>query len=432
MEALQRQDTPETNLVLSYLNDLRAKNVVTLGTDEAFALTDGKGQIRAFKQNTYLSNRNGGLIQPVSGSPFVVSAQGYEIWAEAAGASVIFPKEVLVGNEWRPNPFAERDPKNRRILAVHARAVAFKFSSKGIPQVSDWTTIFDTPSYRMIDLLAKAKKTPQAFKLLPADMDPPESKNATWAAYPFDESTKLWLNTSHDEVLTWFAQILNREKKAMDFAQTFAKRNALKHLSGLQKAPGPDWNIPVLCWRPTNGNIIKWDATEYVQLQGKVGGMISGDNSMFESDTPQIEMKQGKENVSDEQGFDNLEAETDPEDQTDVIEVQHSTTKEQSPQEQPVEPQPAQNEIPPQAQQAAAESKPAPEPKSGPEEPPKEISKENKQAQQTQNIFPSDYQKACKELNVSDDPLAVDAETAVKLVRKVSEYMDMQAEGGEA
>ncbi|MBW2178808.1 MAG: hypothetical protein JRG81_00305 [Deltaproteobacteria bacterium] len=295
------------------LSGIVGKDVIFLGENEAFALKDNEGEIRAFKQRVTLSHKEGTLIQPVKGGPFVISAQGYEVWAEAAGACVIFPKEVLVGGQWQPNPHVERDETNRRILAVHARAVAFRFSSKGIPQVSDWSTIFDTPSYRMIDLLAKAKSTPQAFRLLPTG-DNPDGKG-TWAAYPFDESITLWINTSHDEALKWFSQILNREKKALDFAQTFAKRNALKHLSGLQKAQSNVWTLSVLCWRPTSGNIIKWDATQYIKLQDKVGSLITGNGDDFAPNVKQIESQSGQERVSDEEGFEGIEKEIDPEDQ---------------------------------------------------------------------------------------------------------------------
>ena len=290
-------------------------DIVALGENEAFALKDSEGEIRAFKQRVTLSKKEGTLIQ-IPGGPFVISAQGYEVWAEAAGACVIFPKTVLVGNKNEPNPHVERDPNNRRILAVHARAVAFRFSSKGIPQVSDWSTIFDTPSYRMIDLLAKAKSTPQAFRLLPEGNKPED--DGTWAAYPFDESITLWINTSHDEALKWFSQILNREKKALDFAQTFAKRNALKHLSGLQKAPDAYWILSVLCWRPTSGNIIKWDATQYMKLQDKVGSLIQGTGEDFAPGVKQIESQEGKERVSDEEGHEGIEKEIDPEDQEPV------------------------------------------------------------------------------------------------------------------
>ena len=152
------------------------KDIVVLGTDEAFALRDADGDIRAFKQALTLSQAAGTLIQPVPGGPHVISAQGYEVWAKEVGASVIFPKEVLVDGQWQQNPAVIRDPENRRILAICARAVAFCFSSKGIPQVTDWTTIFDTPSYRLIDLLGKAKKFPQAFRLYPSEMGKPDDR----------------------------------------------------------------------------------------------------------------------------------------------------------------------------------------------------------------------------------------------------------------
>ena len=202
MDELKKMETPVGKLILDYVHEIEKKNIAVLGTDEAFVLSDGNGQIKAFKKALTLSVNAGTLVKPGFGDnmPLVVSAQGYEVWAEATGASVIFPKEVLVGNLWRPNPYAERDEVNRRILAVHARAIAFRYSSMGIPQISDWTTIFDTPSYRMIDLLAKAKKFPQAFKVLPKEMKPEvvEKNPETWAHYPFDESMNLWINTSHN------------------------------------------------------------------------------------------------------------------------------------------------------------------------------------------------------------------------------------------
>jgi hypothetical protein len=323
------------------INAAIRKDILVLGTDEAFALRDSSGEIKAFKQSLTLSTNAGTLVQ-IPGGGCVISAQGYEVWAEATGASVVFPKEVLVDGQWQQNPAVVRDPQNRRILCIYARAVAFRYSSKGIPQVSDWTTCFDTPSYRLIDLLGKAKAYPHAFRLLPVELGAPKD-DGTWAGYPFDESTSLWVNTAHNEALTWFAQILNREKKAIDFAQTFAKRNALKHLSGLQAAPvleyktsewkGKDgkqhkkqtpvyadtWTIPVLCWRHTGNNIIKWDMTQYSNLQDKVTGAISGADFNTDQEQPRcIEHKTGRERVSDEEGYEDLERETDPEDQEPI------------------------------------------------------------------------------------------------------------------
>lgn len=377
--------TPEGDAVLNHLNDIINKNVVAIGTDNAFALTDQDGQIKAFKMNLELSVNEGTLVSigNYNGAPITISAQGYEKWAEKTGASVIFPKDVLVGGSLMPNPYAERDPENNRILAVHARAVAFKYSAMGLPQVCDWTTIFDVPSYRMIDLLAKAKKTPQAFKLLPNEMEPPATNNETWAKYPFDEATSLWLNTSHKEVLDWFKSIINREKKSMDFAQTFARRNALKHLSGLQKPPQgmQQWSLPVIAWRPTGNNIVKWDASQYSELQDRVSGMIEGNNEFDQGEVKQLEVRKGVEKISEE--LDNQEI-IDDVNPDDPAEKPSNDVKKP---EQTEEPAHVQNHV---------------EPETGPGK--VELSNAQKQLAGAAGAFPEDYQTACFncKMNVTD------------------------------
>lgn len=395
LETLKNQDTPEAQAVLDYVKAVEKKNIAVLGEDEAFVLTDGEGQIKAFKSKLNLSVAEGTLVKPGFGNdmPHIISAQGYEKWAEKTGASVIFPKEVLVGTEWKPNPYAERDPHNRRILAVHARAVAFRYSSMGIPQISDWTTIFDTPSYRLIDLLSKAKKFPQAFKLLPAEMSPENEDGTTWAKYPFDESTNLWVNTTHDEVITWYAQIINREKKSMDFAQTFAKRNALKHLSGLQKAPGDQWTVPVLSWRPIGNNIVKWDMASYSNLQDRVAETIEGDSSGFgDSKIKQLEIKKGMERASDDETADVLESEIDPEDQ-------------QAEGEAPAE----------QEQEQGAEQS-------------DDLPKEVRQVLTLKKQFPGEFNMAVEEMGITTSPAYLSPEDAVKVARKISEVLDRDLE----
>lgn len=303
IEAIKDKFPNEAAVLTAVVNN----NVIALGTNEAFALRDAEGEIKAYRLSITLSDKDGYLIQPVPNGPFVVSAQGYEFWAEKVGACVIMPPDVLVDGVRQQNPYVIRDPHNRRILAIYCRAVAFRFSPMGLPMVSDWTTIFDNPSYRLIDLLAKAKKTPQAFKLLPSDFEPSEADTGTWAQYPFDESTNLFVNTQHEEALQWYAQIINREKKSIDFAQTFARRNALKHLSALQKSPtGPVWKLTVTAWKATSGNIVKWDATQYADIQNRVQGLTSGDRSEFKA----IEHKSsGVERVGNEDIIDTDEDE---------------------------------------------------------------------------------------------------------------------------
>lgn len=381
------------------------KDILALGTDEVFALRDSEGDIRAFKQSLTLSLENGGLVQPVPGGPYVVSAQGYEIWAEATGTSVVFPKEVLVDNEWKPNPCVIRDPANRRILCITARAVAWRFTTKGLPQVTDWTHNFDTPSYRLIDLLGKAKKYPQAFKLYPADMGKPDEPG-TWANYPFDESTTLWVNTAHEEALTWFAQILNREKKAIDYAQTFARRNALKHISSLQKAPGPRWTFPVICWRTTGGNIVKWDHTQYAILQDKAGSLANSTGEEF--GTPRmltadrrIELVIGSDRASDDETIEVLERLTDPEDQVYDLEAESTNMVPDA------DPNPPEADVTP-------------------------FTDEQKKVMtnylEAVAIFPDEYARACAELKLNPKQKSKrTVEQASAIMAKISAYIDQEA-----
>ena len=314
-----------------YLEALRTLNIAVLGEDEAFKLTDSQGEIRAFRSVIKLSAKDGTLVQPVPGGPNVISAQGYVVWAEAAGAIIMNAPHVLVDGKMVQNPHVRRDPNNNRIIEIYCRAIAFRYSSKGIPQVSDRTTIFDVPRYRLIDLLAKAKKFPQAFKLLPTDMKPDE--DGAWARYDFDEATSLWVNTAHEEALQNFSQILNREKKAIDFAQTFAQRNALKHLSGLQKSKtGDTWTLQVICWRPTAGNLIKWDPTRYANAQNALEKVAEGNQDA-------LLIESGTDYISDEPEV--MDEMQDPEDR-----AEEETETKQPDKAIDIKPEPVQDEIP--------------------------------------------------------------------------------------
>ena len=397
--------------------DLRNRNVVALGTDEVFALRDSQGEIRAFKQLVTLSKEAGTLIQPVPHGPWVVSAQGYEVLGEAAGVCVIFPQECVVDGAIKSNPFTLRDTQNGRVLAVYARAVAFRFSSKGLPQVCDWTTMFDLPSYRLIDLLAKAKDAPTAFRLLPIEMPPPEGQpGATWAKYVFDGSTSLWINTAHASALDWYKQIINREKKAMDFAQTFARRNAVKHLLGIQKSPcspkeeDPAWNVTILCWRPTSGNVVKWDYTRYNDVRRQIES-----NAIGAFGGADVEVKKGIEDGAEVVAT----GEAVSVDLEDAIDI---TPGAAAPEEKPI----ADVEMKP-------ETKPAPEPVKPPPAPPKAETKKavkkdppaptapavngeaaglKKNLEMAKGAFPEEYQRAMIQVGV-EEPLDTEEERQV-------------------
>jgi hypothetical protein len=394
---------PEAARKLShYISAIKQHHIVAIGTNEAFAIRDEEDRIQCFKRKVYLSEEAGTLVQPVKGGPYVISAQGYEVINDAAGVCCVLPPHVLVDGQYQQNPYVYRDPNNRRIQAIYCRAIAFGFNSTGLPQVSDWTTVFDVPSYRLIDLLSKAKNYPQAFKLLPAEMEPDTKEGGTWARYPFDESTYLWVNTAHQEALQWFSQIINREKKALDFAQTFAKRNASKHFHGLQKAPGREWTLEVYSWRSTNGNILRWDQRQYEQLQQRVEDIAHGKGKTFALEDggkgEVIEVKKGKDQM-DENEF---QAEMDPEEKAE--EMQGEEAPEAAPEPPPEE---AGADV-----LAQDESEPA-----------AQDSQVMRQLGETARQFPDEYERACNELGLNPGDWCSE-EQAQKIMTRINQMLD--------
>jgi hypothetical protein len=391
LDAVKRieKDYPqEAKLLLAVVEN----NILALGTDEVFALRDKEGEVRAFKQICQLSLVNGGLVNlPIAGGVIIVSAQGYEMWAEKAAASVIFPVEVMVYGKPMANPAALHDA-NGDWTGWAIRAAAFRLSAMGLPIVSDRTVIFDINNRRNIEFLAKAKKYQQAFKILAKKANPPE-ENGSWIEYEFDKASSLWVNASHNEALDWYADISQMIKNSLQLAQTHAARNALKHLSGLQKAPDKTgvWNIPVIAWRPTSGNIIKWDPTTYKNLQTKISAMVSGDRSEFK----QIELTSGVDTL----------------DETDIAAVNAG-------------------EVDETAHAAGAEGEhkeegAAQEPKEKKKARPKEDQKVIQQLRAVIKSMPDEFAKACFALELKEleaDQYEVD--TAKKIMEKVTELME--------
>jgi hypothetical protein len=318
LEAIKEKHPEEAKFFESIIRN----NVLALGEDQAFALRDKDGELKAIKTLLRLSIQNGGLVKLPFGGPtdnIIVSAQGYEMWGEKAGAQVIFPETVLVDGQYQKNPAQLKD-KDSDFAGWIISAVAFRLSPFGIPQVCERTFICDINNLMSIEFLAKAKKYKQAFQILPKGAAGPE-EGGTWIEYPFDKRASLWVNSSHAEGLDWYSDISQMIKHSLQKALTQTTRNALKHLSGIQKAPTPVWDIPVICYRSSSGSIIKWDPTTYVTLKTKVAGLIHGDRSEF----AQIELTKGTDIAGEEDELST--SEISEEDKFDAIEVNAANGK---------------------------------------------------------------------------------------------------------
>lgn len=79
-------------------------------------------------------------------------------------------------------------------------------------------------------IIGKAAQFPHVFKILPI-IDGRPSDDGTWAAYPNDEVTTIWVNTSHPEAQKFYQeQIRFEEEKEMSKALTVQEDKTIKGL----------------------------------------------------------------------------------------------------------------------------------------------------------------------------------------------------------
>lgn len=406
----------DAKVVGKYLNALHTKNTIALGDGEAFVLTDAEGRsIKATKRTVRLSAENGGLVQPGYNYPYVISAPGYAMLAHAAGAVVMNAPTVTVDGIQQQNPYVRRT-SDGGIVEVHCRSTAFRYNENGQPMVSDRTTIFDTSTYTLADMVGKAKKQKDAFKLLPSGMpapNPPEQ----WACYRLDEAVNLWMKITHEEVIGFLGQVLNRKKKALEFAQTFAQRNALKHLFGLAVVPGQDknhtisvWDVPVVCWTPSDGGLVRFDMAKYEVSAKVIEALTAGRPVALPEATAPVVVSRGTDEVY---GSD-MDEETDPLENPDRYEAAVDT---------------------PEGAALVTAPEPAAEPSPAPTAPTQEDVQDDTVSDWTEeelkawnnlmvsrDEFPSEYNSALRECGLTDE--TVTPETASKVNRALSRIMD--------
>ncbi|MBO5490622.1 MAG: hypothetical protein J5960_04235 [Desulfovibrio sp.] len=389
---------PEDAQVLGqYLAALHKKSVVALGEGEAFVLRDGDGRaIKATKRIVHLDAANGGLTQPVYQGPYVISAPGYAMLAHASGAVCMNAPTVTVDGEVQQNPYVRRG-KDGSIVEVYCRAVAFRYNEQGAPTVSDRTTIFDTATYMMVDLVGKARRNAEVFRMLPAGMEPP-GKREEWACYRLDESINLWMKISHKEAITFISNVLNRKKKAMEFAQTFAQRNALKHLFGIAAVPGQSennpishWDVPVVCWMPQDGGLIRFDMARYASATDTIDALTQGQSVALPEAHQPIVISRGTDQVNGGE----LDEMTDPEDNPGRYEPQADAL--------PEPPQAAAAQTEPDATTADGEEMPD---STRPADEPAWTQEQMgawKNLQVAREEFPVEYDKALRQCNLTDN-----------------------------
>jgi len=179
-----------------------------------------------------------------------------------------------------------------------------------VPVISDRTAVLDLVAYKLGDLLSKAKHVKTAFQAMPAGERPKTENDAQrWTEYPYDESTSLWVDLAHAEVLSWLSSMNRRAQKASEIAQTFAVRNAIKGhpcLSHIGKPTGSALTVTVNQWRATSGEM-RWDGSRYAAITSFLADLAAG-----RADQGKFAVVEGKDDLATDADVVEAEIRTEP------------------------------------------------------------------------------------------------------------------------
>lgn len=264
LTALSQKNPELATPIINFIEGIARRDIRILGGDnELFVIRSPGGKAVATMRRVTLSVEEGSLTS-VPGVGIIPGAPAYKRLAEAANLLVINAPTVIVDGRVEQNPCVRRDVDGHP-EEVYCRAIALGHTATGIPCVSDRTVVFDLGTYRMVDLLAKAKRYPQAFRVGPRGCPPEE---AGWVEYRIDGVAAVFVDLSNPEAIDWLRSTQNRVKKAVEFAQTFAQRNATKHHPAIPIVKIPDGKssvvVPVVGWLQVEGKF-KWNLEQYAQ-----------------------------------------------------------------------------------------------------------------------------------------------------------------------
>lgn len=361
------------------------KDISVLGEGEAFALPGLDGQIKAYRTKVQLSVAKGHIYDCQKFK--MIACEGYLEVEKWCGGGHYFPPAMTLDGQERDNPYRVYDG-NGRLLRIYYLVNAGYLAPNGAPRFVSLMYCFDVDTIRQIDLFAKAKATPQAFRIMARGKGEPKDDGA-WIDYDIDGHAVLWINAAHPEAISLYAVWANTLKTLESNGRTKAIRTALKALYGFSRPPIVGYNgiypvhadtmtVPITMWKWPQGMQIDWgnSVERYQRLIG-----IDGDK---EPTRPQLVSASQDE----ESSF------TEAEDESDVVDV------------------------------GRAEAEPAPE--SAPEEKRPDLSPEDLKAklnfEETAKLFPTEFAEACAALKVPS--VYVDQARAGNVMNAVAKILE--------
>ena len=244
------------------------KDISILGDGESFAMTDPSGQLKAFRGKMLFSVLDGTLYDARKFK--MISEKAYIELERSVGGWHHLPPQISVNGQTHDNPHRVID-KTGELLGIYYLVWAAYLAPNGIPRRIAWTFYYDVQAIRRIELFAKAKEFPQAFRLRSVSKPEPEEKGE-WIPYHVDGTARLWVDGSHPEALQFFASMANSAKNIESIGQTKAIRTALDKLYAVRipiikftekgyPVHASQFTIPITMWKWPRGLEIDWMGT---------------------------------------------------------------------------------------------------------------------------------------------------------------------------
>ena len=194
--------------------------------------------------------------------PLLITAKGYYRAGAACGLQIVHPQTVLVDGEAKSNPHYERNEATGTVERAVVRVVVVGRNAAGQLIARDQTAIYSPFAYLLKELHAKQAYNPDSIKA--HSQRPGDAPQEGWEFFPEIEVpgtgryVGLLVKLANPEVLKLLKLYSERVCKILEYAVTFAARNALKkmleiHIPTFHDGVG---YVPVVSWTDPTDEMI--------------------------------------------------------------------------------------------------------------------------------------------------------------------------------
>jgi hypothetical protein len=281
-----------------HANQLKKKNVATLGRDEVFMVRDGEQKMRCVKTKVVLTVEEGHVYH-VQGK-FMITANGYTRLNQIAGVTLVQPETIEIDGKIHENPWLECDARKPGVLVrVHCRVLSVGRSATGQPVAIDYRLKFD-PNLYLLQALKKTQRYWKQGNCPVQDLTEREffeewtaEERRGWAFLPLsaigDDYVGIAFHLGNQEVRKKMGDQVDLVTFAERRAQTMCRRNAMRHHPSIGvtqvalndigwdgKTLARGWaEVPVFAWTPDNRSLAETTELILAGTQGRADAVTA-------------------------------------------------------------------------------------------------------------------------------------------------------------